>query len=85
MAMMNTLFARLRDRPKVWRNLFFVVLALLVGLNFLILPEEAHFGWDALPGFFAVFGLITGALLVLILDKIVRPLIARKEDFYGDL
>lgn len=82
---LGALFERLRDLRKVWRNLYFVVLAGLVGLNFLIRPEEAHFGWDAIPGFFAGFGLIVGALLLLILDKIVRPLLARKEDFYGDI
>ncbi len=82
---LGALFERLRDLSRVWRILFFVVLAGLVGLNFLIRPEEAHFGWDAIPGFFAGFGLVAGVLLLLVMIKIVRPLIARKEDFYGDL
>lgn len=82
---LGALFERLRDLSRVWRILFFVVLAGLVGLNFPIRPEEAHFGWDAIPGFFAGFGLVAGVLLLLVMIKIVRPLIARKEDFYGDL
>jgi hypothetical protein len=69
----------------MWRNVFFAILVLLLALNLVIRPEKAHFGWDAVPGFFAGFGLVVGALLVLVLEKIVRPLIARKEDFYGDL
>jgi len=83
--MIGALFERLSSLHKVWRNLFFVVLALLVGLNFVIRPEESHFGWDAIPGFFAGFCLIVGLALLLVLEKIVRPLIARKEDFYGDI
>jgi hypothetical protein len=79
------MFERLREQRKTWRNLFFVGLVVLLGLNLLILPEDSHFGWDSYPGFFAGFGLIVGAVLVLVMDKIVRPLIARKEDFYGDL
>jgi hypothetical protein len=82
---LGLLFERFRTRPDIWRNLFFVILAVLVGLNFVIRPEEAHFGWDSLPGFFAGFGLVIGAILLFVLEKIVRPLLARKEDFYGDL
>jgi hypothetical protein len=85
MSSLGAMFERLRDQHKVWRNLFFVVLLLLLALNLVILPDEAHFDLDRLPGFFALFGLIAGAVLVLIMEKIVRPLIARKEDFYGDL
>jgi hypothetical protein len=82
---LGALFERFREGYKVWRTLFFVVLVLLFALNFVVLPDEAHFGLDRYPGFFAGFGLIGGGLLVLIMEKIVRPLIARKEDFYGDL
>ncbi len=85
MSSLGAAFERLRARPRIWRNAFFVVLVLLLGLNLLIRPEEPHFGWDAIPGAFALFGLVVGGLLVLILEKIVRPLIARKEDFYGDI
>jgi hypothetical protein len=85
MSSLGAVFERLRTQHKAWRNVFFVILAGLVGLNLLIRPDEAHFGWDAIPGFFAVFGLVVGAVLILVMEKIVRPLIARKEDFYGDL
>ena len=85
MSSLGVLFERLREQHKVWRNVFFAILVLLLALNLIVLPEEAHFGLDRIPGFFAGFGLVTGALLVLIMEKIVRPLIARKEDFYGDI
>jgi uncharacterized membrane protein YphA (DoxX/SURF4 family) len=82
---LGALFEKLRGQAKLWRSVFFVVLVLLVGLNFVIRPEETHFGWDGVPGFFAGFGLIVGVVVLFVLEKIVRPLIARKEDFYGDL
>ena len=85
MSSLGLLFERLRDQHKLWRNVFFVVLVALLGLNLVVLPEESHFGWDGYPGFFAGFGLVVGAVVVLIVEKIVRPLIARKEDFYGDI
>lgn len=85
MSSLGAMFARLREQHKTWRNLFFVVLVVLLGLNLVITPEESHFGLDSYPGFFAGFGLVIGAVLIVILEKIVRPLIARKEDFYGDV
>ncbi|MTJ80809.1 MAG: hypothetical protein F8N37_07315 [Telmatospirillum sp.] len=85
MSSLGAVFERLRELHKVWRLLFVAVLVALVGLNVVIRPDEAHFGWDATPGFFAGFGLVVGGLLVLIVEKVIRPLIARKEDFYGDI
>ncbi|MDR3437709.1 hypothetical protein [Telmatospirillum sp.] len=85
MSSLGAVFERLRGQHRLWRNLFFVLLVVLLGLNLVIGPDEAHFGADRYPGFFAGFGLIVGAAVVLIVEKIVRPLIARKEDFYGDL
>lgn len=85
MSSLGAVFDRLGKQHKLWRNLFFAALVLLLVLNLVIRPEEAHFGWDAYPGAFAAFGLVVGYLLLLILEKIVRPLIARKEDFYGDI
>jgi hypothetical protein len=78
-------FDQLRARAKTWRALFFVALVVLVGLNLVIGPEEAHFGVDAIPGFFAAFGLIVGLILLLVMEKVGRPLITRKEDYYGDV
>ncbi|HMM38096.1 MULTISPECIES: hypothetical protein [Desulfovibrio] len=82
---LGALFERLKAQYKAWRNFFFVVLAGLVGLNFVINTHEPHFGLDKYPGFFAGFGLIIGLVMVLVMKKIVQPLIARKEDHYGDI
>ena len=82
---LGALFERLSSHSKLWRSLFFVLLVLLVALNLAITPEEAHFGLDRYPGFFAGFAFVVGLVLLIVLEKIVRPLIARKEDFYGDI
>lgn len=75
---------RIGSFTRFWRMFFFAILAGLVGANFFIHPHVPHFGLDAYPGFFAGFGLIVGLIMVLVMKKIVQPLIARKEDFYGD-
>lgn len=75
-------FENLRGNWKTWRLVFFVVLAVLVGLNFLIGPHEPHFGLDAYPGFFAGFGLIAGLAMVILMKKVIQPMIARGEDYY---
>lgn len=82
---LGTFFELLRSKHGLWRNVFLVILAGLVALNLFVRPEEPHFGLDAYPGFFLVLGLIAGVLMIVILEKVIRPLLVRKEDFYGDV
>ncbi len=79
------LLAKWRDNWKTWRIIFFVVLGVMLVLNKFIYSYHGHF-WDldTIPGFFAVFGLVVGLAMVIIMKKIVQPFIARKEDYYGD-
>ena len=79
------LLAKWRDNWQTWRIIFFVVLAVMVVLNFFVHSHHGHF-WhlDENPGFFAAFGLFVGLAMVIIMKKIVQPFIARKEDYYGD-
>ena len=73
------------QRAALWLWAFFGVLAVLVLLNLVIRPHEPHFGLDAYPGFWAVFGLGVGFAMVYVMKRIVQPLIVRKEDYYGDI
>lgn len=68
----------------LWFKLYLGALALLVALNFLFRPEHPHFGLDAYPLFWPVFGLGVGLVMVLVVKKIIQPLIVRNEDFYHD-
>lgn len=79
------LLATMRENWKMWRTIFFAVLAVMVALNFFIHSHHGHF-WhlDEKPGFFAIFGLVVGLGMVIVMKKVVQPFIARKEDYYGD-
>jgi len=79
---LGILLEKMRDNWKAWRIVFFVVLALLVVLNFFVHPHHPHFGLDKHPGFWAIFGCGIGLVMVLVMKKIVQPTIGRKEDYY---
>ncbi|MDL2210213.1 hypothetical protein LJC26_05360 [Desulfovibrio sp. OttesenSCG-928-O18] len=78
------LLEQLRKRGQ-WLRVFFSVLAVLVALNLFFRPHDPHFVLDAYPGFWAVFGLGVGVVMVFVMKKIVQPLIVRKEDYYNDI
>ena len=73
------------DNP---RNVRRVVLGLvgacviLVGLD-LVLHRHVSHPWEAMFGFYAVYGFVACVLLVL-LAKEMRKLLIRKEDYYDE-
>lgn len=69
----------------LWLGLWFAVMGLLLLLNIFIRPSEPHFVLDAYWGFWAVFGLGVGCIMVFVMKRIIQPLIVRKEDYYGDI
>lgn len=72
----------LRARTGLIAVLFFLGLVGLVGANVFIRPHEVEFVYDAYPGFWAVFGLVGGLAMVIIMKKIVQPMISRGDDYY---
>jgi peptidoglycan/LPS O-acetylase OafA/YrhL len=72
-------------RPKVWRNLFLAILLVVAVLGVVVPNHHPHFGYDAYPLFWPVFGLGAGLVLIFVVKKIIQPLIKRPEDHYGDL
>lgn len=65
--------------------LWFAVLGFFLILNIFIQPHHPHFGLDAYWGFWAVFGLGVGVIMVYAMKRIIQPLIVRREDYYGDI
>jgi len=65
--------------------LWFGLLALLLFLNIFIHPHHPHFVVDVYWGFWAVFGLGVGVIMIYVMKRIIQPLIVRKEDYYGDI
>ncbi len=65
----------------VWR-LFIAVLAAVV-LAGAFVPEEAHFDAERLPGFYAWFGFLACAVLI-VLAKAIGVLLKRPDTYYDD-
>jgi hypothetical protein len=82
MSLFGMLLNWLRTRTGVIAVLFFLGLAGLVVANVFVRPHEAEYVFDIYPGFWAVFGLICGLAMVIIMKKIVQPMISRGDDYY---
>jgi hypothetical protein len=64
------------------RNGMIAALALLVGLNLFIRPHEPHFGLDAWPGFWALFGLVGAVGLGRLAKGLAHTVLGRNENYY---
>lgn len=82
MSLFGMLLNWLRGRTCVLAALFFLGLAGLVVANVFIRPHEAEYVFDIYPAFWAVFGLVVGLAMVIIMKKIVQPMISRGDDYY---
>ncbi len=86
MSFLGEWFDRARTvNVKKWKTAFFIILGLFVVANIFIRPEEAEYVLDAIPGFWAVFGLVTTLIMVFVMKKIIFPLITRPEDSADDI
>jgi len=57
-----------------------VLLAVLLLANIFIRPAHPHFGVEALPGFWAVFGIAVGLGLAAFSGKLLAPALRHKEN-----
>ncbi|MDR3205128.1 MAG: hypothetical protein LBV23_10395 [Deltaproteobacteria bacterium] len=73
------------ERLRTWRIIFFLLLALIALMSLIIKNLHPHFGFDAYPFFWPIFGLVVGLVLIFVVKKIIQPIIKRTEDHYGDL
>lgn len=74
------------EKSRIWKAVMFAVMGLLVALNLVIKnPDPPHFVIDWIPGFWPLFGLIFGVVMIFLVKKVVQPLIKRPEDYYGDI
>jgi len=75
-----------RLRASAWKIALLLILALLALANFRLRPHEPHFGLDARPLFWPIFGLAVGVVMVFLVKRIIQPFfLKRPEDYYGDL
>ncbi|KCZ71684.1 hypothetical protein ANME2D_02420 [Candidatus Methanoperedens nitroreducens] len=67
---------------KTLRYLFYASLVIVVLADFFIHREKIEFFWDAIPGFSALYGLVSSILLIIVSKAIGHKLLLRKEDYY---
>ena len=64
------------------RTAMFICLGLLLVLNLFIRPHEPHFGLDAIPGFWALFGLAGAVILARGAKGAAHTFLGKDEEFY---
>ncbi len=79
------------DNPK---NVQRVLRWLFISCAFLVLVDcvyplinhdkHPYFKWEKWPGFYAVFGFVSSAVLVFIAKHVLRPLVMRSEHYYDE-
>lgn len=66
-----------------WAVRVLIVLCVISVIAGLLIDWHPHFAFEAWPGFFALFGFAAYCFIVLS-AKQLRPLLHRKETYYGD-
>lgn len=69
-----------KQNIKAWKTGLWIFLGLALGVNFFVRPHHAEFGWDAYPGFWALFGLLVSVAMVFVMKKIIQPMLVRPEE-----
>jgi hypothetical protein len=81
--MIVNLIQFLRNRLKRVIQVCCVILALLVGFDALLLDKsKAHTAAESLPGFWALFGLVSCVVIIFVSKWFGRLGITRQEDYY---
>ncbi|MFW5487136.1 MAG: hypothetical protein ACNI3A_01735 [Desulfovibrio sp.] len=76
------LFLSWREKADTFKWLFFAALAVLVLLNVVIHPHHPHVHEESYVGFWPVFALGVGLVLIYLVKKILSHLVSVPEDFY---
>ena len=70
------------DNIKWMLRIFYAICALLVIADFVI-HRHIAIEWERIPAFYALYGFVACVLLV-VLAKLLRKLVMRKEDYYDE-
>ncbi len=71
------------EHSRTRRRLLAAVLAIVVVADFLVSKDHGHFFWEAIPGWAALFGLVS-CVAIIFISKFLghRGRIMRREDYY---
>lgn len=76
------------EQKKAYKTLrvkiLYVILGLLMVLDWFAPRHHAHFFWDAIPGFSAVIGFIACVILIFFSKGIGHAFLMKREDYYDD-
>jgi len=75
------LFDKSENRRRLFR-LYYTFLFILLVIEIFV-HRHVYFPWEEWPEFYAVFGFVACVALVLAAKYILRPLVKRREDYYG--
>jgi hypothetical protein len=70
-----------KKNPRFRKSLLYLTL-LLVALFEIFLPRDPYFWFDGLPGFYAVFGLVSCILTIIICKALGQHWLMVREDYY---
>jgi hypothetical protein len=70
-----------KKSPRFRKSLLYLGF-LSVALVEIFLPRDPHFWFDGLPGFYAVFGLISCILAIIICKALGQHWLMVREDYY---
>ena len=76
-----SIFKQFKEAPVLTKGMY-TVLAVMVVLNFLILPPHPHFGAEKIPGFWAIFGLGVAVALARLAKGAAHTFLGKDVDFY---
>ncbi len=71
-----------KENLKLFLRIFYIILALLLLVDFFI-EKHSAFGFDGVPNFFAAYGFISCVLLVLI-ARVLRKFLMKDENYYDN-
>ena len=61
-------------------NIFYVVCALLVIVDFVVHRHIYH-DWENIPAFYAIYGFV-GCVVLVLIAKLMRKFLMKEEDYY---
>ena len=69
-------------KMKTLRWIFYAALVIVLVADFFVERHHVEFPWDAIPGFGALFGLVTSVLIIRVCKAIGYAWLMKKEDYY---
>jgi len=69
-------------RTKTVKRIAYVVLVLLVVVDFIIPRPEIHFFGDKIPGFWSLFGFIACVLIIVVSKWLGQHWLMKDENYY---